>query len=193
MEASVGRAPVGTVDLPLVHLGNNRVTDSPLPIRSGGTAKMPRMAESESLPTPPGDSREQRNAEAVMVALLADELGVPLAPRRIELPSGGRVEIDAASADLSVLCEAWAHQGAPKVAQRNKVVTDAFKLAFVAQTLGGPHRLIILLSDEAAAAPFRGQSWYAGAMRDFGVELAVVELPADVRDQVRTAQARQYR
>ena len=151
------------------------------------------MAEPEPLPAPPGDSREQRDAEAVMVALLSDELGVPLAPRRIELPAGGRVEIDAASGDLTILCEAWAHQGAPKSAQRNKVLTDAFKLAFVARTLGGPHRLIILLSDEAAAAPFRGQSWYAAAMGEFGVELAVVDLPADVRDQVRAAQARQYR
>lgn len=151
------------------------------------------MTESEPLPTPPGDSREQRDAEAVMVALLADELGIPLAPRRIELPGGGRVEIDAASADLTVLCEAWAHQGAPKSAQRNKVVTDAFKLAYVARTLGGQHRLIILLSDELAAAPFRGQSWYAAAIREFGVEFVVVELPADVRDQVRNAQARQYR
>lgn len=151
------------------------------------------MAESEPLPAPPGDSVEQRDAEAVMVALLAEELGLPLAPRRIELPVGGRVEIDAASPDLAVLCEAWAHQGAPKSAQRNKVVTDAFKLAFVAHTLGGPHRLIILLSDETAAAPFLGKSWYAAAMREFGVEVAVVKLPAEVRERIRSAQARQYR
>ena len=151
------------------------------------------MADSEPLPAPPGDSREQRDAEAVMVALLADQLGIPLAPRRIDLSGGARVEIDAASADLGVLCEAWAHQGAPKSAQRNKVITDVFKLAYVARTLGGEHRLIILLSDETAAAPFRGRSWYSAALREFSVELVVVELPDEVREQLRTAQARQYR
>jgi hypothetical protein len=114
-------------------------------------------------------------------------------PRRVELPGGGRVELDAASGDLSVLCEAWAHQGAPKSAQRNKVLTDAFKLAFLARTLGGDRRLIFLLSDEAAAAPFRGASWYAEALRAFDVQLCVVELPADVRERIRAAQTRQYR
>jgi hypothetical protein len=147
----------------------------------------------EPLPAPPGDSREQRDAEAVMVALLADQLGVPLAPRRIALGDGRRVEIDGASEDLTVLCEAWAHQGAPKAAQRNKVLTDAFKLAFIGKAIDGSPRLILLLSDDAAAAPFRGRSWYAAALAAFGVEDAVVELPSDVRERVKAAQVRQFR
>src|SRR5262245_47302782 len=111
--------------------------------------------------SPPGDSSEQRVAESVMVGLLAAELGVSLIPRKIDLGAGRHVEIDGASEDLTILCEAWAHQGAPKPAQRNKVVTDAFKLALVDKTLGGSARLILLLSDDAAAAPFRGRSWCA--------------------------------
>lgn len=149
--------------------------------------------DAQPLPAPPGDSREQQDAEAVMVALLADQLGVPLAPRRIELGDGRRVEIDAASEDLTILCEAWAHQGAPKSAQRNKVLTDAFKLAFTARAVGAPARLILLLSDEAAAAPFRGRSWYAAALAEFGVEVEVVDLPAELREQIRAAQVRQFR
>lgn len=153
--------------------------DAPLPV--------------ETLPKPPGDSREQRDAEAVMVAGLAERLGVPLAPRRIVLPDGGRVEIDAAAEDLSVLCEAWAHQGRPKAAQRNKVLTDAFKLAFVAKTLGTSTRLILLLSDPLAAAPFLGASWGAGALRSFGILVEVVPLPEAVRTGVLNAQTRQFR
>jgi hypothetical protein len=147
----------------------------------------------QPLPAPPGDSKEQRDAEAVMVALLADRLAVPLAPRRIDLGEGRRVEIDAASDDLAVLCEAWAHQGAPKGAQRNKVLTDAFKLTFIAKAIGGSPRLILLLSDEAAAAPFRGRSWYAAALSELGIEVLVVDLPADLRAQIRVAQIRQFR
>jgi hypothetical protein len=147
----------------------------------------------EPLAVPPGDSREQRDAEAVMVALLSDALGVPLAPRRIDLAEGRRVEIDAASEDLSLLAEAWAHQGPPKAAQRNKVITDAFKLVFIARLAETPPRLILLLSDDAAAAPFRGKSWAAAALREFGVEIVVMELPTDTKQAVRAAQDRQYR
>jgi hypothetical protein len=128
-----------------------------------------------------------------MVALLSDALNVPLAPRRIDLGGGRRVELDAATADLSVLCEAWAHQGPPRPAQKNKVVTDAFKLTYVARVVGGDPRLILLLSDELAASPFRGRSWYAGALEAFGVEVVVVELPDAIRGDVVAAQKRQFR
>ncbi len=152
-----------------------------------------RPPDVEPIPAPPGDSHVQREAEAVMVALLADRIGLPLAPRRIDLGDRRRVEIDAATDDLSVLCEAWAHQGPPKPAQKNKVLTDAFKLAFVAKALGRSPRLILLLSDEAAAAPFRGGSWHAAALAEFGVELMVVDLPEEVRERIRAAQVKQFR
>jgi hypothetical protein len=135
------------------------------------------VREVEELPRPPGDSREQGDAEAVMVDLLAAKLGVELRPRRIELADGRRVELDAATENPSVLCEAWAHQGPPKGAQRNKVLTDAFKLVFTARAVGGSPRLILLLSDAAAAKPFQGRNWYAAALREFDVEVVVVELP----------------
>ena len=128
-----------------------------------------------------------------MVALLAHELGVPLTPRTIAVADGRRVEIDAVSPDLRVLCEAWAHQGPPKSAQRNKVLVDALKLAFVREELGNDARLILLMSDEAAVAPFRGRSWYAAALARFGVEVRVVDLPDTTRAEIRAAQERQFR
>ena len=128
-----------------------------------------------------------------MVALLANQLGVPLAPRRLDLGDGRRIEIDAVTSDLSVLCEAWAHQGPPKPAQKNKVIADAFKLVYAARVVDGDPRLILLLSDEAAAAPFRGRSWYAAALAEMGVEIVIVELPPETRLAIRAAQARQFR
>jgi len=150
------------------------------------------VESTEKLETPPGDSREQREVEAVMVAALSEQLGVELAPRRVEFDDGVRVELDAASDDLSVLVEVWAHQGAAKSGQRNKVLTDAFKLAFVGRELGGTRRLILLLSDDQAARKFRG-GWPAAALRQSGIEIVVVELDDETRDRVRAAQARQYR
>ena len=57
-------------------------------------------------PQPPGSSREQREVELIMVAALAAKLGTALASRRVSLLDGAWIEVDGASDDLSVLCEA---------------------------------------------------------------------------------------
>ncbi len=112
-----------------------------------------------------------------MLAALSRELDVPLQPRRIRVGEV-RVEVDGADEDLSVLVEAWAHQGSPKPAQRNKVLTDALKLVWVASTLLARPRLVLCLSDPAAARPFTGsRSWPAAALRGLDVEVRVVDLP----------------
>lgn len=147
----------------------------------------------ELLTRPPGDSQEQRDAEAVMVAALAQRLGVELRPRALTLPDGERIELDAASDDLTVLCEAWAHQGAAKSAQKHKLLADAFKLTLAARVVGGNPRLFLLLSDEQACKHLRGRSWANAALREFGIELQVVELSDDIRSRIRAAQDRQFR
>ena len=141
----------------------------------------------------PGDSSEQRDAEKIAIRLLGEQLGVPLAPRRLPLPGGGRIELDGASDHPSVLVEAWAHQGPPKRAQKAKVMTDALKLLFAARVLTTDPRLILALTDHGAAAHFIGRSWMAQALRELGIEVLVVDLPDDVRQAVIRAQARQYR
>ena len=74
---------------------------------------------------PPGSSREQRDAERVMLNLLSQQLGHELNPATLSVPSGERVEVDGANEDRSILAECWAHQGPPKSAQRHKVLADA--------------------------------------------------------------------
>jgi hypothetical protein len=145
--------------------------------------------------SPPGDSSEQRGAEAIMLALLGQRLHADLLPRTIVLPNGSRVAIDGVSDAPPILVEAWAHQGGLRGGQPKKVMTDAFKLAFVASLnlFEVRPRLVLLFSDEAAAAPFRGKSWHAAALQAHAVELAVVDLPPDARLQVVEAQKRQSR
>jgi hypothetical protein len=151
------------------------------------------VIEEAELERAAGDSREQRDAESVMVAALSRKLGHRLIPKRVALPDGGRVEVDAVCSNPMILCEAWAHQGPPKSAQKMKVLTDALKLAFLAQLLPRRPRLILLFSDPAAARPFGGRSWYAQAIRQLGIGIEVVELPPDVKASLLRAQARQYR
>lgn len=144
---------------------------------------------------PAGDSSEQRRAEAVMLGLLGEHLGLTLQPRRIPIgDSGVRVEIDGADENLTTLVEAWAHHGPPKAAQRNKVLADAFKLIHVARTLPATPRLILCLCDMEAARPFTtARSWAANALRAFHVDVVVVKLPEDVSTAVLAAQRRQVR
>lgn len=156
------------------------------------TAETPEVQPLTEVPA--GDSKVQRDAEAVLLAALSASIGVPLAPARIHLPDGTYVEADGVSEDPPVLVEAWAHQGPPKSAQRNKVLADALKLVHVAAALERGHRKILCFSDEAAAKPFQSKrSWYAGALRTLDVQVHVIDLPAEWRDRILQAQKRQYR
>ncbi len=103
-------------------------------------------------PPAAGDSREQRYAERVMLELLGERYGVVLNPRRIVLEDGIRVEVDGADDKLTVLVEAWAHQGPPKAAQKHKVLADVLKLLHVGATVPVTPRLVLCLCDPEAAA-----------------------------------------
>jgi hypothetical protein len=142
---------------------------------------------------PPGRSPEQRDAERVMLDLLGRELA--LAPTKIAVASGARVEVDGCDTHRTILVECWAHQGAPKSAQRHKVLADALKLTWIASTIYPRLRLIVCMSDPAAAAPFQptARSWAAQALRDLEIAIHVVDLPEATRQEIRAAQQRQYR
>jgi hypothetical protein len=153
------------------------------------------IAHAEVLPKPPGDSAAQREAEEGMISALGTQLGARLKSYRIPLMDGGHVEVDGFSEDPPILVEAWAHQGAPKGGQRNKVLADALKLQLAAGLFDLRPRLVLCFADEDAARPFvsPARTWYAQALRDSDVEVVVVELPEHVRAQIREAQTRQYR
>ena len=109
------------------------------------------------------------------------------------MQTGGWLELDGICESPLVLCEAWAHIGSPKSAQKNKVVADAFKMVFADDLLGGAGRRILLFGDVRAAAHFLGTSWMAECLRRSGITVEVIELPPSLRARVLAAQERQYR
>jgi hypothetical protein len=161
----------------------------------GGMTDDAAVARAPDHSLPAGSSREQRDAERVMLDLVGPRLGVALEPATITVPSGARVEVDGADVGRTVLVECWAHQGPPKSAQRHKVLSDALKLTWISTTIYPRPRLVLCMSDPLAAAPFQStaRSWAARALQDLGITISVVELPADVRHMVELAQERQYR
>jgi hypothetical protein len=130
-----------------------------------------------------------------MLNVLAHELGVALTKRSFSAGPQTRAEVDGACTSCSppILVEAWAHQGPPKSAQKAKVMTDALKLVWIESAFLPGARKVMLLSDDLAAAHFRGSSWMSAALRQLGIEVRVVDLPPKHRAAVKAAQDRQYR
>lgn len=149
----------------------------------------------DDMVTHASDSAVQRAAEAVMMQILSEQLGVVLAPATIRLNDGTRVELDGADPERTVLVESWARLGRPKPAHHKKVLTDALKLSWIAgHVLPRPARLVLLMADQAAAYPFTdGSGWGAHAIAELGVEVVVVELPPELSAAIIAAQARQFR
>ena len=137
----------------------------------------------------------QQHAEVIALAALSRTLGLTLASARIDLHDGTHVRVDGASEDRRVLVEVWAHQGPPKGSQPKKIATDAMKLAHLGAVLPDNPQLVLLFTDEVAAAPFQPTSggWLAAAIARLGVEIHVVDLGAKLRQEILAAQVRQYR
>jgi len=81
-----------------------------------------------------------------------------------------------------------------KVAQRYKLINDATKLHWIADVLDPrPARLILCITDAAAVCHLRGRSWQGAAIAAMGVEIEVVDLPPEGKQNLLDAQRKQYR
>jgi hypothetical protein len=147
----------------------------------------------DELELSPGDSQVQHIAELTMIAWLGIELDCELKSRRINLPDGSRLELDAFSEEPLIICEAWAHQGPPKSAQKMKIMNDAMKLLAARREVGDHARALLLFADDDAASHFRRKTWQAAALTESRIEVMVANLPAQLRADIRAAQTRQYR
>lgn len=146
------------------------------------------MTHSEHL----SDSSVQRQAEAAIIAAAADLLGLDLlaSPGRITLAGDVWVEVDARAPDSSVFVEAYARQGPLKGAQLKKIGQDILKLALLQREAAfSGSRAIIAFASEEARDSVRG--WLRRAADAFGVQLLVVPIPEDLRNEILAAQSRQ--
>lgn len=138
------------------------------------------------------DSLAQRDAEPLILAAVADFVGVPLAPMSIELGDGVHVEIDGAAGDRSVLVEIYAHIGKLVGAQPKKLATDAFKLTWVGGQVGAERLIIAVIDADVEAHLMRPKAWLTAALRDNRVEVVRVSIDEDAHARVRAAQRAQF-
>jgi len=72
---------------------------------------------------------------------------------------------------------------------------DVLRSTWVSTTMYPKPRLILCLSDPLEAAPFLpgARSWAVRAFQDLGITISVVDLPAELRQDLLQAQRCQYR
>lgn len=141
----------------------------------------------------PSDSRAQREAEVAILAALSARLGQPLTKTSVPIGNGGRVEIDGATADLSILVEAYAHQGALRGGQPKKLATDALKLVWIGRQVEAKRMILVVADQEVESYLKRPRAWLTQALIDLGVEVVRVNLDEGTVDTLRAAQIEQFR
>lgn len=118
--------------------------------------------------------------DAALLDALSAHLGVRLAPRDFTLPGGVRVGVDGAgvtTADAlgvtgAVLVQVTYAAGPVKSAQRNKVLADAFKLAWLRSQV--PTARTVIVVNEPFERLFVTGAWLPAALAQQGVEVALV-------------------
>jgi len=136
------------------------------------------------------DSSEQKAAEAAMLRALESKLGITFDDKaKLQIDAG--VQPDAIHNDSKTVVEVYARIGAVRGAQLHKIKGDILKLAFIGVRLGDQWRRILCFASKEAASYVSGTSWVAQAARKFGVEVVVVDIPAETRESVLKAQTRQ--
>ena len=136
------------------------------------------------------DSSEQQTAEEYMLMSLQEELGIEFDSEAV-LPVDIGVKLDAIDPISKVVVEAYARVGKVKGAQLNKIKGDILKLALIEKKLGSGWRKIMCFASDEAAKYVQGNSWVAKAAREFDIEIHVVYLPDEQKNNVITAQKRQ--
>ena len=92
------------------------------------------------------------------------------------------------SFENGIVGEIFAHIGKPKKAQDNKIANDILKMLLLEKTTGRSFRKIIVVCDVAEKKKLEGLSVLAESIRQFGIEIMLVEIDADMQNQIKEAQ-----
>lgn len=144
--------------------------------------------------TAKSSSFEQMQAEDIIFLLAEELLGVTLEKNpKIFLADNAftYIQPDFYSEDNLIVGEIFAHIGKPKKAQDNKIANDILKMLLLEKITGQQYRKIIVVCDEAEKKKLEGLSALAESIRQFGIEILLVEIENDLRTQLLEAQNRQ--
>ena len=90
-----------------------------------------------------------------------------------------------------MIAEIFARQGQLKGGQQKKVAIDALKLRITLRRVHQDARLILAFADEAASRDATAGGWVAQALREWNVEVKVLDIPDELRAEILAAQSTQ--
>lgn len=151
-------------------------------------------AASRSRPNRSNSRIQGETAQRRVLAKLSSIWPMLTPTPRIQLATGETVCPDAVVAGRrQVLVEVSAHVGILKDGQRDKLVSDAFKLVFLRSTSRYRSAKLVLVVAEDGIRRQILSGWRGAALRALKVEVRVVKLGAALRREVRRWQRLQDR
>ena len=139
-------------------------------------------------------SIEQVKAEDIIFSLVEQKLGVLLEKNPMlyfSINKYSYIQPDFYSAQEQIVGEIFAHIGKPKKAQNNKIANDILKMLLLDKISKTVHRKILVVCDKEELKALQGQSALSESIRQFGIEVLLVEIDDKIKQQIMDAQDRQ--
>lgn len=137
----------------------------------------------------PSDSSAWRLAETTLLAWLGKRDGLSLAPKRLELASGTRVELDGFCEEPLVLCEVYSRLGPVASSTVYKACADAMKLVWIRDAYMPGARVVLLIANQDLEKRLTGgRGWRPLMLRSYGVEIVLAELDDTSLDALHKAE-----
>lgn len=139
-------------------------------------------------------SIEQVEAEQIIFQKLKYDLGIDLDKnKQIFLADNPYTYIqpDFYSEKELIVGEIFVHIGKPKKAQDNKIANDILKMLLLQKVTGKTYRKILVVCDELEFKKLNGLSALSESIRQFGIEVMLVDINDELRAKIQEAQNRQ--
>ncbi len=139
-------------------------------------------------------SEEQMIAEQYIFETIEKRLQIKLEHnRKIYLADNPftYIQPDFYSEESCIVGEIFSHIGNPKKAQNNKIANDILKMLLLEKVTGKEYRKIIAVCDDIEWKKLNGKSVLAETIRQFGIEIVIIEIEDEMRNTILEAQKRQ--
>lgn len=101
------------------------------------------------------------------------------------------IEPDFYSEEHLVVGEIFSHIGKAKKTQDNKIAFDILKMLLLEKVTNKHYRKILVVCDETEYRHLNGKSVLAESIRQYGIEVKMIDIEAELRDKIVSAQQRQ--
>ena len=137
------------------------------------------------------NSFEQQMAEQIIFEKVQNWLNKNLKENAKILVGKTYMQPDFYSKEDGIIGEIFAHIGKPKKGQDNKIANDILKMLLLEKLEKRTYRKIIGVCDEQEMKKITGTSVLAECIRQFDIEVKMINIETDLRTMLIAAQKRQ--